>query len=365
MKLKYIRLNNPAFLPLLLVVLFFSGCDNSGSDETKVVLPDSHRIKVTNVSLSTVVKQNLSVNLTLPGTLEAWEDLTLAAEMSGPVKWIGPKEGDRVKKGDTILRIDPERLEAELARDEVEYELQKKRMERRLSLVQSNLISQQEFEDSTKAFEQAQAQLRLSRVALDKSTIRSPVDGILDRLLIDRGEYIAEGNAAAVVMQVNRLRALVDVPEKDIMKLTVGEKARVFAAPVEGGAGQGFAGEIIHLSYQADPATRTYQAKIAVDNKAGPLRPGMIIRVAFLSRKLSQVIAVPLYSLVERDGIKVVYVEHGGTAHLRQVKVGPIIGNMAVIEEGLTPGERLIVKGQHLVSDGSAVAEEGTGNADI
>ena len=340
-------------------ILTLGGCGNGSHAETTPPPLAAPLEKATNVVLSTVVPQDLQETFTLPGTLEAWEDLTLAAEMSGPVRWIGPKEGDRIKKGEAILRIDPERLEAELARDQVEYELQKKRMERRRTLVDRNSVSRQEYEDTRKAFEQARAQLRLARVALEKSTLHSPVDGILDRLLVDRGEYVAEGTAAAVVMQVTRLRALVDVPEKDILDLTVGEEARVSAAPVQGGAAPGLTGEIVHLSYQADTATRTYRAKIAVDNAAGALRPGMIVQVGFTRRQLAQVIAIPLYALVDRDGGKVVYVERDGKAWRRPVKFGPVVGDLAVIAEGLAPQERLIVKGQHLVRDGAAVTAKG------
>lgn len=357
--MKRIKMSIQLFYLLFLAVLLLSACGNGNeakSETQPVFLPQE---KVTNVALSKVVRQNIKETFTLPGILEAWEDLTLSAEMAGPVRWIGPKEGDQVKKGEVILRIDPERREAELARDQVEYELQQKRMERRRSLVERNLVSQQEFEDSRKTFEQAQSQLRLSQVALEKSSLRSPVDGFLDRLLIDRGEYVSEGTAAAVVMQVNRLRALVDVPEKDILDLAVGGKAQVSPSSVRGGSGPRVTGKIIHLSYQADPATRTYLAKIAVDNSPEVLRPGMIIQVEFTRSELAQVIAIPLYALIDRDGGKVVFVEQGGKAFMRQVTVGPIVGNVAVIKTGLAEGERLIVKGQQLVRDGEAVMEEG------
>lgn len=344
---------------ILVMVLAFSGCGNEAPETSGRQAPSQPQVKVTNVALYKVMPQDIKETITFPGTLEAWEDLTLAAEMAGPIRWIGPQEGDRVKKGEAILRIDPERREAELKRDQVEYDLQQKRMERRRSLVERNLVSQQEFEDARKAFEQAQAQLRLSKVALDKSTLHSPVDGILDRLLVDRGEYVSEGTAAAVVMQVNRLRALVDVPEKEVLTLSVGETARVFPAPVNGTTDPGLSGEIIHISYQADPATRTYQAKIAVDNSEGTLRPGMIVQVGFTRQELSQVIAIPLYALVDREGSKVVYIEQDGKAQMRQIKIGPIVGSLAVIEEGLATGDRLIVKGQQLISDGVAVVEEG------
>lgn len=344
---------------ILVAALTLVSCGSSNRADTEARPNTSTQEKVTNVVLNTVVLKDMQESFTLPGTLEAWEDLTLAAEMAGPVHWIGPKEGDRVKIGEAILRIDPERLEAELARDQVEYELQKKSMDRRRELAELNLVSQQDLEDARQAFEQAQARLRLSRVALGKSTLSSPIDGILDRLLVDRGEHVSEGTAAAVVMQVNRLRALVDVPEKDIPDVAKGNKAKVITAAVSGSSGPGISGEIIHLSYQADPATRTYLAKIEVDNREKALRPGMIVQVVFTRRKLSKVIAVPLYSLIDRDGVKVVYVEQDSKAQQRQVKVGNIIGSMAVIENGLNPGDRLIVKGQQLVRDGGSVVEEG------
>jgi membrane fusion protein (multidrug efflux system) len=355
--MKQINANLQLLCLLFSAVLLLSACGNGTEPETQpVFLPLE---KVTNVVLSTTVRQDLQETFALPGILEAWEDLTLSAEMAGPVRWIGPKEGDPLKKGEAILRIDPEQREAELARDQVDFELQQLRMVRRRLLVERNLVSQQEFEDSRKSFEQSQSQLRLSMVALEKSTLRSPVDGFLDRLLIDRGEYVAEGTATAVVMQIDRLRVLVDVPEKDILDLAVGEKAQLSLSSLQGGGGPTLTGEIIHLSYQADPATRTYLAKIAVDNKPQVLRPGMIVQVGFTRSELVQVIAVPLYALIDRDGGKVVYIEQHGKAIMRKVIVGPIIGSLAVIESGLYVDERLIVKGQQLVNDGEAVVEGG------
>ena len=85
----------------------------------------------------------------------------------------------------------------------------------------------------------------------------------------------------------------------------------------------------------------------------------MIVQVGFTRRQLAQVIAIPLYALVDRDGGKVVYVERDGKAWRRPVKFGPVVGDLAVIAEGLAPQERLIVKGQHLVRDGAAVTAKG------
>jgi membrane fusion protein, multidrug efflux system len=314
--------------------------------------------RVTQVRVSAVQPEDLRETFTLPGTLEAWEDLTLAAEIAGPVRWVGPREGARVRKGDPILRIDPETLEANVERDQAEFDLQSKMVERLQSLVDEKFVSRQEYDNALRAFEVAGADLRRSRLALAKSTLRSPVDGVLDRLLIDRGEYVSEGAAAAIVVQVDRLKVLVDVPEKDVPYIRVGSQAHVTLTPISGGSNTGatLAGEVNYLSYRADPLTRTYQARVVVDNSAGTLRPGMIVRVGFSRRNLDDVIAIPLFALVDRGGAKVVFVEEDGFARMRTVRTGPMIGARIVIDEGLRAGERLITDGQHLLSDGTRVA---------
>ncbi|PLX85707.1 MAG: hypothetical protein C0617_03230 [Desulfuromonas sp.] len=338
-----------------LALAALSGCGKDAESGTNG--EGTPREKVTNVTLATVTAADHRENFTLPGTLEAWEDLTLAAEIPGSVRWIGPEEGDRLKQGQSILRLDLDTLEAKVARDQAEYDRLKQHLQRRQGLVEKKLVSQQEYEDAVQALKVAEANLRVSRVALEKSSLRSPVDGVLDELLIDLGEYVGVGDPVAVVVQVDRLKVLVDVPEKDVADLAVGDGVEVEAASIGRGAPPRLSGKVIHLAYKADPVTRTYRAKIAIDNSAGSLRPGMIVKAAFVRRELKGVIAVPLYALVDQDGVKVVYVAEEGRAVRRVVVAGPVVGDRVVIVEGLASGEKLIVKGQQLVTDGAAVSE--------
>ncbi len=118
------------------------------------------------------------------------------------------------------------------------------------------------------------------------------------------------------------------------------------------------AGKLIQLAYKADPQTRTYLAKIEVDNRDRQLRPGMIVRIEALRREIKDAIAIPLYAVVDLDGRKVVFVEEEGKAQLHAVKVDRVIGDQAVILDGLNLNERLIVKGQQLLADGTKVKVE-------
>jgi membrane fusion protein (multidrug efflux system) len=346
-------------LMAMLVSLFvISGCSgetaNGSTDAAAEV--EVRAEKVTHIEVLPLVLTDVQERFTLPGSLKAWEDLTLAAEVAGPVTWIGPQEGSRLTRSTAILTIDPETRQANYDRDKVEAELKKKRMERLQSLVEQSLVSQQEYEDAINAYERARVALRLSELQLEKSTLKMPIDGVLDDLLVDRSEYVKVGDPIAVVVQIDRLKVEVDVPEKDIAYLNPGDQIHVVQANIGRGVGIERDGKLVHLAYKADPVTRTYRALIEIDNQDRRLRPGMIVRIEAVRRELPQVIAIPLYALVERDGKKVVFVEQEKKAVQRDVEVEAILGDRVVIRSGLQAGEKLIIKGQQLIADGTRVA---------
>jgi membrane fusion protein (multidrug efflux system) len=311
-------------------------------------------VKPVNVAVKMAETETVAEAFTLPGTLEAWEDITLSLEQPGPIKWIGPKEGDRVRAGDEILRIDKESLLASHARNQTDFDIKKKQLERAETLLDKQLISERDRDEALRAYESARADLSQTAIALDKSSLVSPIDGILDSLLVDRGEYGNAGAPAAVVVQVQRLKVLVDVPEKDVASLKVGQEVMVLPAEVNV-EGVGRKGRIIHVSYQADQMTRTYLAKVEIDNRDGFLRPGMIVRVRFVKRILEDVLTAPLYAVLDRDGLKYVFVEENGTAVLREVHLGPVINGKVVVFGGIQEGEQLVIKGQQLIADGGRV----------
>ena len=104
-------------MPLyLLLILLLAGCAQEGPSESVSETPATFEVKRTNVVVETVTTRHLRELLTLPGSLEAWEDLLLAAEIDGPVRWRGPQEGERVQVGEPLLRIDSDSRQAALDR---------------------------------------------------------------------------------------------------------------------------------------------------------------------------------------------------------------------------------------------------------
>jgi membrane fusion protein (multidrug efflux system) len=298
-------IRNLVLLSLCLVPLF-AGCGAESASETGPAEQGTANDKATSVKVQLVAAQDLEERFSLPGSLYAWEDLTLAAEIAGPVDWVGPEEGEILTAGQKIMTIDSVSQRANLERNRVDAEIKEKAMQRLQRLVAENLVSQQEYDNSVTAYEAARQNLTLASIALQKSIIKAPVAGVLDDRMVERGEYVKVGDPVALVVQVDRLKVLIDVPEKEDRQL----------------------------------------------------RPGMIVRIDALRRELKGAIAIPLYAVVDLDGRKVVYVDAEGQAQLRPVKIDRVIGDQAVILEGLSLGEKLIVKGHQLLADGAKVKVE-------
>lgn len=346
-------IRNLVLLSLCLLPLL-TGCGADSSSETNPAADD----KATPVKVQVVKAQDLEEHFSLPGSLHAWEDLTLAAEIAGPVDWVGPEEGEVLSAGQKIMTIDSVSQQANLESSRVDAEIKKKAMQRLQRLVAENLVSQQEYDNSVTAYEAARQNLNLARIALQKSIIEAPVAGVLDDRMVERGEYVKVGDPVALVVQVDRLKVLIAVPEKDVRYFHVDEEVSVVQSQIDTGEEIHRSGKLVHLAYKADPMTRTYQGKVEVDNQDLQLRPGMIVRIEALRRELKDAVAVPLYAVIDLEGRKVVYVEVEGKAQLRPVKIDRVIGDQAIILEGLNFDDRLIVKGQQLLVDGAKVKVE-------
>jgi len=315
--------------------------------------------KIIQVVTETVIPADLTEYFTLPGSLEAWEDLTISAEIAGPVRKIQVAEGDQVRAGQLLLEIDADSIQSAYDRDLENFQVTKRTFDRYQQLKQEGLVSQQEIDELKNRLAGAAATLKNSKLSLEKSRPLAPVAGVVDRLYVDRGEFIDFGKPLLRLVQVDRLRVIADVPEKDIPFLDVGESVEIVPAIVNDRRVYSVKGTIEHIAFAADPATRTYRCKITIDNRNMLLRPGMIVRARFVRQQLQQVVSAPLYSVLDREGKKLLFVEEDGFARQLEVKTGSSVGDRVVISAGLAPEQKLIIKGQQLLFDGARVKTGG------
>lgn len=338
------------FLGAVLILVSLTGCRGSESKaEPKNSQNQARAVKVSVVKVEPVPIKDI---LVLPGDTEAWQDVRVAADTDGRVEWIGPREGDTVHKGQMLAKIDVSALKAALDRAEAAFKLADELYQRRLRLFERNIINQEELDHSLTERTLAHSSLRQAQVEHERGFLRSPISGVVNHLFADEGEFLKRGNPMVDLVNVDKIKINVNVPELDVRYLRVGQKTtvRIDALP-----DRVLTGNVNFVAYKADPATKTFLVRNLVDNPNHEIRPGMIARVAFLRRAIPDALVAPLFALVDKGGERILFVEKDGVAHARTVSIGIIELDRVQITRGLNVGDHLIVTGQTEVEEGMKV----------
>lgn len=307
---------------------------------------------VVNVKVETVAPVRMQDILILPGETEALDDIKLAAERAGVVEWVGVTEGQMVKEGQQIVRINLAALQAALDRARANLKLAEEQLRRRRDLYARKVLSREELEQAENEQTVAQANLREAEVNLNYGITSSPVSGVVNKVYVDPGEYVGEGATVADIVNVSTLRVNFNVPEADVRFLAEGQKAEV---RVDTYPDKTWGGTIDFVAWKADTATRTFQVRLVVENREGKIRPGMIARASFVRRALADAVTAPLFCVQDKGGERIVFVEKDGVAQARTVELGVIEGDRVQVLKGLAPGDRLIIVGHTEVEDGTKV----------
>ncbi len=335
---------------LLLAIALAAGCSRSESSAKPE--NNQNQNKAVRVSVVRVEPAPMKDVLVLPGETEAWQDVRVAADMAGRVEWIGPKEGQTVKEGNLIAKIDVAALKAALDRAEAALKLAEDLNERRHKLFERNIINQEEMDKSQTERTLARANFRQMQIEYERGFLKAPLTGLVNHLFVDEGEFVDKGKPFVDLVNVDKIKINVNVPELDVRYLKAGQKTMV---RVDAFPDRELLGVIDFVAYKADPATKSFHVKVIVDNPNHDIRPGMIARVAFLRRVIADALAAPLFSIVDKGGERILFVEKEGIAHARTVSIGVIEGDKIQITQGLQPGDNLIVVGQKEVEEGMRV----------
>ncbi len=348
--MKYLQNYLFAISAAFLILICVTGCDSSESIAQSENGPNQTRaVKVSVVEVKPVPIRDI---LILPGQTEAFHDILVPADTSGRVEWIGPKEGDTVKKGQLLARIEVASLEAALNRAEAAFKLAEELYQRRRKLFDRKIINQEELDRSLTERTLARANLRQARVEHDRGFLKSPVSGIINHLFVDEGEFVERGKPVTDMVNVDKIKINVNVPELDVRYLSPRQKATV---TIDAFPDRRLPGIVDFIAFKADPATKTFLVRILITNPDHDIRPGMIARVAFLRRVIPDALVSPLFAIVDKGGERLLFIEKDGVAHARTVSIGVIEGDRVQITKGLDPGDHLIVTGQTEVEEGMKV----------
>lgn len=285
-------------------------------------------------------------------TLEAEDEATVLAKTSGVIEQILAEEGERVRSGQVLARLETDRLRLEVARAKAEADKAKENFDRNTRIYEKSLISKELYDQSRFTLDAANAAYQLAALTLRESEIRAPIDGVVSVRYIKVGNAIQPNSAAFKITQMDTLHAHIYVPERDIHKLAPRQAATM---TLDAWPDKAFKGQILRVNPVVDAATGTVKVTVAMAGGQRELKPGMFGRVEVLYDRRESAVLVPKDAVLTEDAAQSVFVVDNGKAQRRPIKVGYSDSYNYEVVEGLKAGDQVVTTGQANLKDDAKV----------
>jgi RND family efflux transporter MFP subunit len=333
-------------LVLGLLPLLIAACHHEAVPEVKVERPAMTIL---------IGAQGASSANTYTGEIRARHELPLSFRLNGKVVERLVDVGSRVKVGQILARLDATDSGLQDSAAQAQLKLAEDELSRARELRAKNFVSESNLQAKETAYQAALAQAGLSRNQKTYTQLIAENNGVVSATLVEVGQVVNAGQPILRVAQDGNREVLLAIPESAYAGLKLGMSADIEWA-VEGAENKHFSGRLRELSPMADPQSRTFPAKISLNNQELALALGMTVRVRFgLSEKKSGWL-VPLSALFQQgEQVAVWVVAADRSVSLRPVKVSAYRDEGAVISSGVVAGERIIAAGVHKLMTGDKV----------
>jgi RND family efflux transporter MFP subunit len=355
---RYIR---PTILFTLLAVAWSLGCEGPDAAEE-----DAGPLLV---EVSPVESGSLTRRLGYVGDIEGEAEIRVYSPIPDRIVKLTAKEGDRVRAGQVLATVRSGMLRqgvkqassgvdaAAAQRAALADQLARMRkLESSGAVTNSQLLAvESQFAAAEAQVQQLQAMLGQARQRRGDAVIKAPIDGVIGQVFMKVGDMAVPQIPICTVVDMDMVRIKVRVPEADLPLLAPGLAVRLEVAVTDGAP---IPGSVARVSPVLDRLSRTATMEVDLQNPKHSLKPGMLARIQVEVERRENVVIAPKDALTvtaERKGAANVYramVAQGSTARERSVLLGLEDGDRVEVVEGLEVGDRLIVKGQHLLADG-------------
>jgi len=325
------------------------------------------------VTVAPATRKDLPVLLDALGTVQALNTITVRSQVDGILVEVAFTEGQEVRRGDVLARIDPRtyaaavaQAEAKKAQDEATLANARLDLERYVSLSRNNGASRQQLDTQratvaqNEALVQAdQAAIDAARIQLDYTTIRSPVDGRVGLRQVDQGNLVRAGDTTGlvVVTQVDPITVIYTLPQQDLPRILNAMRQGPVEVQVIATDGTVRAtGTLLTPDNQVDQTTGTIRMKATFPNPDRQLWPGAFVNVRMLVGTIRQAVTIPLVA-VQRgpDGPYAFVLKDDNTVEQRPITTGFINATDAVVARGLQPDEKVVTSGALRLNAGAQV----------
>jgi membrane fusion protein, multidrug efflux system len=293
----------------------------------------------------------LDNKLNVTGSVLPNESLELKSEMSGKIISIFFKEGKPVRKGDKLIEMNADEIEAQLEKQKYNRKLNQDNEFRQRKLLEKDAISQEEYDNAQNRLNTTVADIRLLEAQLDKSKIQAPFDGVIGLRFVSEGAYISPNTTIATLYNISPAKIEFAVPGRYSTQVAAGKKIRF---TIENDL-QVYEGEVYAIEPRIDPATRTLKIRALAENKGGNLLPGQFVKVELILESMTDAILVPTEAVIPEQAGKKVFIADNGKAKEVFIETGIRTANSLEVLSGLKANDTLLITGILQLRNGMSI----------
>ena len=327
---------------IIAIAFIFLGLNTLNAEETKVVA----EAPALPVQTFTVTKQENTTSKTYPTILKAYEQVNVMARVTGILKEKHFKEGDFVKKGALLYKIEPDTYLANLNIKKAEFTKAKKDYERAKSLIASKSISLQAFDDYTYQYESSKAALDEAQINLNYTNVTAPIDGIVGIKKFDIGDLVGKNDDSSMLLTItnsNPIHAEFSLPKDDMNEFLSQIKSKNIKIKLITNGKTYEDGQIDFIAPTIDTNTDTLLLRAKFDNSDNELIVGNFTKIEISNLSLGDVFIVPENAVLKTAKATMVFVvDENNIAKVRPVVTGDLVKTGMVIKDGLKPNEQIV-----------------------
>lgn len=286
------------------------------------------------------------------GSLRSDESATIRPEVEGRVSSLHFREGEAVKAGTLLVRLDDAIAQAELAQAQANVQLAERSFARNQLLFKRGASNAQTLDEVQSQQQAARASLALAQARLDKTQIRAPFDGVLGLRLVSVGDYLNAGDDIVNLEVLDPLKLDFRVPQKAASQVRVGQAVEL---SLDAYAGERFTGRITALNPRLDEVGRSQAIRARVINTDQRLKPGQFVKVSVILAERPHALVIPEEAVMPMGQLLFVNLVVAGKVERRQIRIGQRLRGRAEVIEGLQGDETVISAGWHKVMPGAEV----------
>ncbi|MEZ5648999.1 MAG: efflux RND transporter periplasmic adaptor subunit [Burkholderiaceae bacterium] len=299
--------------------------------------------RATVVTVTKAVGRDIEDQVTAVGSLLAAQSVMVKPEIAGRIDAVGVSDGQSVKAGTEMFRLDRSVTEAELAQARAELGLARANLKRTTNLASQAFVSERSRDEARSNVEVLEARLQVVQARLDKTRIRAPFDGVVGLLEVSLGDYVQAGAPLVRLDDLSTLKLDMRVPERLFSRLRTGLPIRV---GFDAYPGREFTAQVETIDARLDDSGRSVIIRGRVENGDRLLRPGMFARARLVIGRRENAVMVPEATIVPDAEGQFVYRVDGGMAKRVAVSLGAREDGLIEVLDGLAIGDTVVLAGQ-------------------